>query len=223
MTINPIVYTEKVVKSFLRYQITAYPFADPGLYQQMRELLSLDETRRSPLLKGPYLSLSRPFRRGARIRDLVGEGVLHPLLAERVPPERSRLFGHQEKAIRAVTSGRTTLVSTGTGSGKTECFLYPIISRCLELRDQGAPPGISAVIVYPMKRVARSLRTHRDLILNWFKAKAAISAGIVEGLNANAKLTTRKSRGFRTANAAKIALYHALGDLPEPEYTHRFC
>jgi len=75
----------------------------------------------------------------------------------------------------------------------------------------------------PMKRVARTLRRHRELILNWFKSKGDISAGIVEGLNANAKLTTKKARGFRTANAAKIALFHSLGNLPEPEHTHRFC
>jgi hypothetical protein len=63
--LNPIAFTEKVVRSFLRYQLTAYPFADEGLHGQMRRLLSLDETRKSPLLKGPYISLSRPFRQGA--------------------------------------------------------------------------------------------------------------------------------------------------------------
>ncbi len=131
MALNPIVYTDRIVQSFLRYQLTTYPFADPGLHEQMRSLLSLGETRRSPLLRGPYISLSRPFRRGAHLRELAEEGVLHPLLAERVPEDRRRLFGHQEEAIRAICSGRPTLVSTGTGSGKTECFLYPIISTCL--------------------------------------------------------------------------------------------
>ena len=67
MALNPVAYTENVVKSFLRYQLTAYPFADPRLHGQMRTLLSLDETRRSPLLKGPYISLSRPFREGASV------------------------------------------------------------------------------------------------------------------------------------------------------------
>ena len=52
MALNPIVFTEKVVRSFLRYQLTAYPFADERLLTQMRKLLSLDETRQSPLLKG---------------------------------------------------------------------------------------------------------------------------------------------------------------------------
>ena len=60
MALNPIVFTEKVVRSCLRYQLTSYPFADARLHQQMRRLLSLDETRQSPLLKGPFISLSRP-------------------------------------------------------------------------------------------------------------------------------------------------------------------
>ena len=67
MALNPVAYTENVVRSFLRYQLTAYPFSDPRLHAQMRALLSLDETRRSPLLKGPYVSLSRPFREGAAV------------------------------------------------------------------------------------------------------------------------------------------------------------
>ena len=154
MALNPIAYTENVVRSFLRYQLTAYPFADPHLHSQMRRLLSLDETRQSPLLKGPYVSLSRPFRQGASVASLVAEGLLHPHLGDRIPPEITHLYSHQERAIRAIAEGWTTLVSTGTGSGKTECFLYPIISRCLALRDEEAPPGISAVIVYPMNALA---------------------------------------------------------------------
>ena len=148
MALNPVAYTENVVRSFLRYQLTAYPFADPGLRRQMRDLLSLDRTRRSPLLKGPYVSLSRPFRDGASVSALVDEGLLHPHLQERIPANITHLRSHQDAAIRAIAAGRTTLVSTGTGSGKTECFLYPIVSRCLRLRDEGVPPGISAVIVY---------------------------------------------------------------------------
>ncbi|NIS80663.1 MAG: ISL3 family transposase, partial [Anaerolineales bacterium] len=74
----------------------------------------------------------------------------------------------------------------------------------------------------PMKKVARTLRNHRDLILNWFRAKGTLSSGAVEGFNNKVKLTTRKSYGFRTYEAIEIALYHNLGALPEPEFTHRF-
>ncbi len=154
MALNPIAYTENIVKSFLRYQLTAYAFSDPRLHAQMRDLLCLDQTRSSPLIKGPYISLSRPFRQGAAIDVLVGEGLFHPHLRERIPREISHLYSQQECAVRAIMGGRTTLVSTGTGSGKTECFLYPIVSQCLTLRDEDALPGISAVIVYPMNALA---------------------------------------------------------------------
>ena len=74
-----------------------------------------------------------------------------------------------------------------------------------------------------MKRVARMLRRHRELLLNWFRARGTISAAAVEGLNNKLKVTTRKAYGFRTFRALEIALYHTLGDLPEPKVTHRFC
>ena len=77
--------------------------------------------------------------------------------------------------------------------------------------------------IEPMKKVARMLRSHRELLLNWFRAKGTISSGVIEGLNNKLKLTTRKSYGFRTFRATEVALYHTLGDLPEPEWTHRFC
>jgi len=77
--------------------------------------------------------------------------------------------------------------------------------------------------IEPMKKIARSLRSHRALLLNWFRAKGTISSGSVEGLNNKAKLTTRRAYGFRTYEAIEIALYHSLGALPEPKFTHRFC
>jgi transposase len=74
----------------------------------------------------------------------------------------------------------------------------------------------------PMKKVALTLRQHRQLILNWFVAKGMLSSGIVEGLNNKSKLTMRKSYGFRTEETITLALYHTLGALPEPDFTHRF-
>ena len=75
----------------------------------------------------------------------------------------------------------------------------------------------------PMKKVARMLRSHEELLLNWFRAKGEISNGVVEGLNNKIRVVTRRSYGFRTYEAMEIALYHTLGRLPEPESTHRFC
>lgn len=76
--------------------------------------------------------------------------------------------------------------------------------------------------IEPMKSVAKMLRRHRPLLMNWFKVKGQFSSGIVEGFNTKAKLTTRKAYGFRTYHAAETALYHALGALPVLKTTHEF-
>ena len=74
----------------------------------------------------------------------------------------------------------------------------------------------------PMKKVARSLRNHQVLLLNWFRDKGQISADVVEGFNNKVKLTMRKAFGFRTCEAIQVALYHDFRKLPEPEHTHTF-
>ena len=76
--------------------------------------------------------------------------------------------------------------------------------------------------IEPMKKVASMLRRHKELILNWFRAKKEFSSGIVEGLNGKAKLTTRKSYGFKSFKTLELALYHNLGALPQPVETHKF-
>jgi transposase len=76
--------------------------------------------------------------------------------------------------------------------------------------------------IEPMKKIARSLRQHRELILNYFRAQKLLSSGVVEGLNNKAKVTMRKSYGFRTFRCLELALYHSLGKLPEPPSTHEF-
>ncbi|MBE0474864.1 transposase, partial [Rhodoferax sp.] len=72
------------------------------------------------------------------------------------------------------------------------------------------------------KLVAKTLRSHRELILNYFRAKKQFSSGVVEGLNNKVKVTMRKSYGFRTFRITELALYHVLGKLPEPQLAHRF-
>jgi len=76
--------------------------------------------------------------------------------------------------------------------------------------------------IEPIKKLGKTLETHRELILNFFRAKKAFNSGIVEGLNRKINLTIRKSFGFRTIKIAKVAMYHQLGELPEPRFTHEF-
>lgn len=77
--------------------------------------------------------------------------------------------------------------------------------------------------IEPIKKFARTLRHHKPQLLNWFLARGQFAAGATEGFNNKARITTRKAYGFRTYEHAEIALYHALGNLPEPDWlTHRF-
>ncbi len=74
----------------------------------------------------------------------------------------------------------------------------------------------------PMKKVAKTIRAHKQLILNWFEARNAISLGVVEGQNNKAKVVIRKSYGFKTSDMLKISLYQKLGKLPVPEFAHEY-
>jgi transposase len=71
----------------------------------------------------------------------------------------------------------------------------------------------------PLKKRARSIKKHRPLLLNYFKARKVYSSGVVEGLNNKVKLVIKRSYGFRTDEALELALYHSLGKLPEPKLT----
>jgi ATP-dependent helicase YprA (DUF1998 family) len=200
MPLNPIAFTDRVVEGFLRYQLTAYPFADARLDSQMRELLSLKSTRATPLLRGPFLTLSRAFEQGCTVRQLIEENLLHPLMRERIPASIERVYRHQEEAIRSIAQRRPTLISTGTGSGKTECFLYPVVSRCLQLRDANAEPGVVAVIVYPMNALAEDqLLRLRELL-----AGTGVTFGMYVGKTPRARADVT---GKRLSTGASRAEY----------------
>lgn len=202
MPINPIVYTEKIVRSFLKYQLTTFPFADTRLHDQLRRELNVDHVRRTSLMRGPYISLSRGFRVGASVDELIADHVLHPHMKQIIPGYVSNVYGHQEKAIRSIQQGKTTLVSTGTGSGKTECFLYPIISKCLELKDEKVPAGIAAVIVYPMNALAEDQLDRLRGIL----AGSGITFGMYVGKTPEHE---REVSGVRLESSASNADYQS--------------
>lgn len=139
------------------------------------------------------------LRRGARVRGHA-KGKLRGLLRSKLATGRAWMlketFAHFWR-YRSVTWAAT--------------FLSVWCERALRSR------------IEPMRKVARMLRSHEELILNWFRAKGEISNGPVEGLNNTIRVVTRRSYGFRTYHAMETALYHNLGRLPEPPLTHRFC
>ena len=76
--------------------------------------------------------------------------------------------------------------------------------------------------IEPLKKFVKTVRAHRQLLLNYFRAKKEFSSGVVEGLNNKAKVTMRKAYGFRSFKATELSLYHVLGKLPEPKLAHDF-
>lgn len=151
MAINPITFANRVNQQFLRYQFTAFPLSDESIAAQAKMQI-LGETGDTPLIKGPYVSLSRAYKIGPSVEELIRQGKFHP--AVKGIAQYPNIFEHQYKALTEVQAGNHVIVSTGTGSGKTEAFLYPIINDCLHLRDNSAPEGVVAVVVYPMNALA---------------------------------------------------------------------
>lgn len=163
MSLHPIETTEFLRSTYERYLKTIYPFQDEALRDGFWRRLGEPER----LVKGPLLEASPPFETGSSIDQLVEKGVLHPSFVRlcdstrdlRKPPlPRDRpLYVHQEEAIHNVVQKRRNLVvSTGTGSGKTEAFLIPILNALLEEEEAGTlnRPGVRALLLYPMNALA---------------------------------------------------------------------
>ena len=174
---NPIKFSNDVNTKFLNYQLTAFPLADPDLAEQAKRLLK-GGVDFQPLIKGPYVSISRSYKWGRNLKDLAKAGIVHPALPGL--SEFPQMFAHQDKTLQEIQKGNHCLISTGTGSGKTEAFLYPILDYCLRLRDEGVPDGIAAIFVYPMNALAiDQLNRLRKLL-----AGSGISFGLYIGTTA---------------------------------------
>jgi len=139
-----------VVEEYKRFLRTSFRFLDPHLREQFEGHLQQIDV----LVRGPYVTLAREFERGGRLSELVREGLLDPrILRARWPFGEAPLYLHQDLAVRAGAAGRPFLVTTGTGSGKTEAFLIPILDYCLKAKARGET-GVKAILLYPMNALA---------------------------------------------------------------------
>ncbi len=163
MPINPVQFAHGVCDEFLRYLFSAFPLSDPELAQQARQLLERPSSLDIPLVKGPFVSLSESFAKGEPIEQLAAEKKLHPVMPGLIG--YPTMYLHQQQVFEAVKAGQHVLVATGTGSGKTESFLYPIVDDLLSQRDQGVRQGLTAILVYPMNALANDqLDRLRDML-----------------------------------------------------------
>lgn len=147
--LDPIAAVEQPRKDLIRYLLTAYPLRDPHLRYGLKKQLEQPGT----IWQYPYLEGSQPYQSANSIQELIEMGVLHPNIADLFVPAQRPLYEHQEKAVRAIVEKQQNIVvATGTGSGKTECFLIPIIDQLLKEGEKllSAKPGVRVLILYPM-------------------------------------------------------------------------
>lgn len=154
MGLHPIEVTDQIGLSYTRYLMTAFHMKDRHLLDQLRNELQ----RTQKFVKGPYLEITAPYKQSHSLKDLVDEGLISSLLQnlnqEDLPFTRL-LYHHQELAVRKITNGRNVVVATGTGSGKTESFLIPILNHLYREKEQGVlTHGVRALLVYPMNALA---------------------------------------------------------------------
>ncbi|MBW2703779.1 MAG: DEAD/DEAH box helicase [Deltaproteobacteria bacterium] len=165
MSLNPVQFGTEVIDQFGRYLMTTFPIADPQMESQVKSHLRHDIGGERLIAKGPYVYLNRPFAQGPSIATLCAEPKLHLHSSLRSIFAFDSIHKHQELTLRHVKSGKHTVVATGTGSGKTEAFLMPLVDHALHLRDEKAPDGITAILVYPMNALADDqLRRLRPLL-----------------------------------------------------------
>lgn len=155
-TLHPIETTQHIRDTYVRYLKTTFPFQDTTLQELFWQALEVPLR----LVKGPLLEAAAPFRHGRSIEQLVTQHILHPgfeeLCSDALPWDRN-LYLHQDRAIsKIVDHQRNLIVATGTGSGKTETFLIPILNHLLHERASGtlSQPGVRALLLYPMNALA---------------------------------------------------------------------
>lgn len=176
-SINPIETTEAIKENYLHFLTSTFSLRNPELSERFKK--RLEES--TVLFKGPILQATPHYRSGKSLRDLMQEpnSGVSPLLLHYVPDNAPQahqqalnldrpVYSHQQQALRQIAEGNNLVVATGTGSGKTESFLYPILNQLVQERESAGgalTPGVRALLIYPMNALANDqMKRLRELI-----------------------------------------------------------
>ncbi len=199
-TLNPIVAIDEISEAYRIFVSSFQKFKNPII----RDWIDSEIKRGTLLFKGPYIDLARRYPEGDSFTTLIQAGLLHddiPLYFAKEPSDRSghpvRLYRHQSDSIRSVMTGNNTVVTSGTGSGKSFCFAVPVVSTSLAMQDQGLS-GIKAILVYPMNALANSQYDDMAARLEGSGLKIAIYTGDTKHTFTEA-LTAYRERTGRSA------------------------
>lgn len=194
---DPAEASRQIKREFIDYITTSDRFADARMRESFRRNLE------SQLSKGPIVDIKDSFRPTKSIEELINEGILSPefremeagkpaahggLYSRKLPLTRP-LYAHQEHAVRRIGSGHSAIVTTGTGSGKTECFLIPILNELLTQAHEGSLPesGVQAILIYPMNALANDqMKRLRELLLCYPQIRFGVYSGDTKESQADA-------------------------------------
>lgn len=183
-----------VIASLVRHGIenfleTTFPISTPQFAGIVQRLVKAD----GAVFQGPYFSLKLPFRKGSSGKDYFPQ----------IPMEFEPYL-HQEQAFERISAGHSTIVATGTGSGKTESFLYPILDYCRKHRGE---PGIKCILVYPMNALANDqAKRLAHLIHSTPSLQGSITAGMYIGQrDPHASLVMEAERIITSRDAMRLS------------------
>jgi ATP-dependent helicase YprA (DUF1998 family) len=170
--VRPTLQARALKESLLQYLSTTYALSDEGAREALHRFLG-DET--SGMFRGPYLRIHTPFTTS-------GEEWREHLEWRR---EGFTPYTHQAEAFARLTSAnghmpQPTLITTGTGSGKTESFLYPVLDHCRREREAGKA-GVKAVFLYPMNALATDQAERINELLTQNSELGKLWAGLYIG------------------------------------------
>ena len=144
---NPIERSQYINSQYKEYLRSSFEFKTPKLQKLFEQQLEVEE-----LFKGPFVDLNLPFQRGMSLDEMIADGAVCRSFRRLGDMNFERpLYSHQEESIRHICSGRSAIITTGTGSGKTESFLYPILNELMSDVEKGnREVGVRAIFLYPM-------------------------------------------------------------------------
>lgn len=205
MAMNPVETTKRIENDYQNYLKSILKIKNEDLTQKAYSAL-----KNNNFIKGPFLEATPPFVSGATLEQLIQEGVAcTEFRALEKSAETNRpLYIHQEQSFRKIVSEqRNLIVATGTGSGKTECFLYPIFNELMKEKKAGSlNPGVRALLLYPMNALANDqIKRLRSLLEGYPEITFGRYTG--ETINSEAKALevyrAKKEQEFRTQDKIK--------------------
>lgn len=170
---DPIKASKEIKDSYIDYITTTFDMADTDYEREFRRELQRD----GMVARGPFLDIGGSYETGHTLRELIEEQKVSRIFQYLEPiAEKDRelkldrpLYLHQESALLKAAAGENLIVTTGTGSGKTESFLLPVIDHLLKEQENGTlDAGVRAIIIYPMNALANDqMKRMRALFKNY--------------------------------------------------------